>query len=78
MTEAELADEFDRWERKETALMRALPYFMLAVATLISLLQPLWGMAVDRAAGARRLGASPAPGSPGSSRCTRSGGTAAC
>jgi signal transduction histidine kinase len=47
VTEAELAAEFDRWERKETALMRVLPYFTLAIATLISLLQPLWDMAVN-------------------------------
>lgn len=47
MTEAELADEFDRWERKETALFRVFPYFVLGVATLITLLQPLWGVSVD-------------------------------
>jgi len=47
VTEAELAAEFDRWERKESALMRVLPYFVLAVGTLISLLQPLWHVAVN-------------------------------
>ena len=47
MTEAELAAEFDKWERKETALIRVLPYFLLGVATLIALLQPLWGIEVD-------------------------------
>jgi len=47
VTEAELAAEFDRWERKETQLMRVFPYFMLAVGSLISLLQPLWGETVN-------------------------------
>lgn len=40
--EAELREEFDRWERKEDAAFRALPYFLLAVCTLIALLLPLW------------------------------------
>ncbi|OLF15064.1 sensor histidine kinase [Actinophytocola xanthii] len=44
MTEAELVAQQERWERKESALLRALPYFLLAVGTLIALLQPLWGM----------------------------------
>lgn len=47
MTEAELATEFDRWERKEITLVRVLPYFLLGVATLVSLLQPLWNVHVD-------------------------------
>lgn len=47
MTEAELAEEFDRWEHKETQLMRVFPYFMLAISVLITLLQPLWHVAVD-------------------------------
>jgi signal transduction histidine kinase len=45
-TEARLAEEFDRWERKENSLFRVLPYFLIAVGTLISLLQPLWGVPV--------------------------------
>ncbi|HEY0448601.1 sensor histidine kinase [Actinophytocola sp.] len=48
MTEAELAAEFDRWERKENALFRVFPYFLLGVSTLIAMLQPLWGMALNR------------------------------
>ncbi|HEV7647492.1 MAG TPA: sensor histidine kinase [Actinophytocola sp.] len=47
MTEAELAAEFDRWERNETTIFRILPYFLLAVATLISFLQPLWDVPID-------------------------------
>ena len=49
MSEAELAADFDRWERKETTLIRVLPYFLIVVATLIALLQPAWGMP-DRSA----------------------------
>ena len=48
MTEAELAAEFDRWERRETSLFRVFPYFMLGVATLIAMLQPTWGMTLNR------------------------------
>ncbi|QFZ18762.1 sensor histidine kinase [Saccharothrix syringae] len=40
--EAELREEFDRWERKETAVLRVLPYPLLAVSVLFTLLQPLW------------------------------------
>jgi signal transduction histidine kinase len=40
--EAELRAEFDRWERKEIAALQVLPYFLLAVCTLIALLLPLW------------------------------------
>ena len=40
--EAELRAEFDRLERRETKTFKVLPYFLLAVATLITLLQPLW------------------------------------
>jgi signal transduction histidine kinase len=40
--EAELRAEFDRWERKEIALFNVLPYFLLAVSTLLTLLQPIW------------------------------------
>jgi signal transduction histidine kinase len=48
VTEAELTEEFDQWERKEDALFRVLPYFMLGVSTLIAMLQPLWGMPLNR------------------------------
>jgi len=44
--EAELRVEFDRWERKETAVLKVLPYLLLAVSTVITLLTPIWGMAV--------------------------------
>ncbi len=47
MTDAELAAEFDRWEHKETAMMRVLPHFLLGVASLLAMLQPLWGMSID-------------------------------
>ncbi len=40
--EAELREEFDRWERKETAVLKVLPYPLLAVSLLFTLLQPLW------------------------------------
>ncbi|GAA1295396.1 sensor histidine kinase [Saccharothrix xinjiangensis] len=44
--EAELREEFDRWERKETAVLEVLPYPLLAVSVLFTLLQPLWGAQV--------------------------------
>jgi signal transduction histidine kinase len=40
--EAGLRAEFDRWERKEIALFNVLPYFLLTVSTLLTLLQPIW------------------------------------
>lgn len=40
--EAELREEFDRWERRETAVMRALPYPLLAVSVVLTLLQSFW------------------------------------
>ncbi|WP_323055880.1 sensor histidine kinase [Lentzea sp. NEAU-D7] len=40
--EAELREEFDRWERKETAVLKVLPYPLLAVSVVFALLQPLW------------------------------------
>jgi signal transduction histidine kinase len=40
--EAELREEFDRWERKETAVLKVLPYPLLAVSIVFALLQPLW------------------------------------
>jgi signal transduction histidine kinase len=45
--EAELRDEFDRWERKETAFVRIMPFPLLAVSTLITMLQPLWNVQVN-------------------------------
>ncbi|ROP42701.1 sensor histidine kinase [Saccharothrix texasensis] len=40
--EAELREEFDRWERRETAVLKVLPYPLLAISVLFTLLQPLW------------------------------------
>jgi signal transduction histidine kinase len=40
--EAELREEFDRGERREIAVFKVLPYALLAVSTLITLLQPIW------------------------------------
>lgn len=44
--EADLRAEFDRWEHKETAVSKALPYFLLSVSTIITLLTPIWGLSV--------------------------------
>ncbi len=44
--EAELREEFDRWERKETAVLKVLPYPLLAVSVVFALLQPLWSAEV--------------------------------
>ena len=46
-TEAELREEFDKWERKEHAVFTVFPYFLLAFGTLVSVLQPLWNMPVN-------------------------------
>lgn len=40
--EAELREEFDRWERKESAVLKVLPYPLLAVSVVFTLMQPLW------------------------------------
>jgi hypothetical protein len=40
--EAELREEFDRWERKASAVLMVLPYPLLAVSVVFTLLQPLW------------------------------------
>ncbi|WP_422769879.1 histidine kinase [Plantactinospora sp. WMMC1484] len=40
--EAELRAEFDRWERREIALFKVLPYLLLAASVLLTLLQPTW------------------------------------
>ncbi|MFV2172107.1 sensor histidine kinase [Actinomadura sp. LOL_016] len=45
--EAELREEFDRWERREGAVVRALPYLLLTASTLVTLLQPWWNMPVN-------------------------------
>lgn len=42
--EAELRQEFDRWERQENAVVNALPYALLAVSVLFALLQPIVGL----------------------------------
>ncbi|MGW4059983.1 sensor histidine kinase [Amycolatopsis sp. NPDC004747] len=47
--EAELREEFDRWERKETAVLNVLPYPLLAVSVVLTLLQPLWNAQVHLA-----------------------------
>ena len=44
--EAELREEFDHWERRESAVLKVLPYPMLAVSVLFALLQPLWSAQV--------------------------------
>lgn len=44
--EAELRAEFARWERKETTVFKVLPYFLLAVSTAVTLLQPIWSVSV--------------------------------
>ncbi|MGH3587834.1 MAG: sensor histidine kinase, partial [Pseudonocardia sp.] len=36
--EAELREEFDRWERRETTVFAALPFVLLAVSTVITVL----------------------------------------
>jgi signal transduction histidine kinase len=42
--EAELRAEFERWERKENAVLKVLPYFLLAVGLLFAVLQPIVGL----------------------------------
>ena len=44
--EAELRAENARWEKRERKLFKILPYFLLAVATLITMLQPIWDQPV--------------------------------
>jgi signal transduction histidine kinase len=44
--EAELRAEFDRWEQRETAVFRVLPYLLLGIGTLVTLLQPVWSVPV--------------------------------
>jgi signal transduction histidine kinase len=40
--EAQLRAEFDHGERREIAVFNVLPYFLLAVSALLTLLQPIW------------------------------------
>jgi signal transduction histidine kinase len=47
VTEAELVEEFDHWERKENSLFRVLPYFLISIGALITLLQPIWEIPVN-------------------------------
>ena len=44
--EAELREEFDRGERNEIAVFNVLPYVLLAVSTLLTMLQPIRGVPV--------------------------------
>lgn len=45
--EAELREEFDLWERRESVVFEALPYVLLAVSTIITLLYPIWDVDVN-------------------------------
>ncbi|RSM49065.1 sensor histidine kinase [Amycolatopsis balhimycina DSM 5908] len=45
--EAELRAEFDRLERRESRLSQVLPYFLLAISTIVTLLQPIWHQPVS-------------------------------
>jgi signal transduction histidine kinase len=45
--EAELRAEFDRWERKETAVNKNLPYVLLAISLLITMIQLFWIIPVN-------------------------------
>jgi signal transduction histidine kinase len=42
--EAELRAEFDSWERKENAVLKVLPYFLLAASLVFAMLQPIVGL----------------------------------
>ncbi|MFD0855479.1 hypothetical protein ACFQ07_24770, partial [Actinomadura adrarensis] len=44
--EAELREEYERWERREISVVMGLPYVLLAVGTGITCLQWIWGAAV--------------------------------
>ncbi|MGB3440580.1 MAG: sensor histidine kinase [Actinophytocola sp.] len=43
-TEADLREEFDKWEHKEHALFAVLPYGLLAASILFTVLQPIVGL----------------------------------
>jgi signal transduction histidine kinase len=45
--EAELRAEFDRWDRWENNVFQALPYVLLGISTVITLMQPIWGESVN-------------------------------
>ena len=45
--EAELRAESDRWERKETVFFTILPYFLLSVCALITLVLPFWDVSLN-------------------------------
>ncbi|WP_104481119.1 sensor histidine kinase [Actinokineospora auranticolor] len=44
--EAELRAEYDRWERDQARVYGVLPYFLLAVSALITLVQQVWRVPV--------------------------------
>lgn len=48
--EAELRAENARWEMRERKVFKVLPYFLLAISTLITTLQPIWDQPVNYAA----------------------------
>lgn len=45
--EEELREEFDRWERKENAVNKNLPYILLGISLLMTLLQLFWQLPVQ-------------------------------
>lgn len=45
--EEELRGEFDRWERKENAVNKNLPYVLLGISLLMTLLQLFWRLPVQ-------------------------------
>ncbi|MFD4207415.1 sensor histidine kinase [Micromonospora tulbaghiae] len=45
--EAELRAESDRWERNETVFFTVLPYFLLSVCALITLVLPFWDVSLN-------------------------------
>ncbi|MGW0432478.1 sensor histidine kinase [Micromonospora sp. NPDC003197] len=40
--EAELREKFDRYERREFAVIKVLPYVLMVASTVVTLLQPIW------------------------------------
>ncbi|MFD6261364.1 sensor histidine kinase [Micromonospora chalcea] len=45
--EAELRAEFDRWERNEKMFFAVLPYALLSICTLITLVLPFWDVSLN-------------------------------
>ncbi|MGC4902744.1 sensor histidine kinase [Micromonospora echinospora] len=45
--EAELRAKFDRWERNEKVFFAVLPYVLLSICTLITLVLPLWDVSLN-------------------------------